>query len=104
MVTEVDGTMGNPGIPANVVHGRPMEVDGTMGNPGIPVRGHGITQQMQPGGSPSASEIDGRMGIGGQRLGHGDIPQGVQQNHGGVRASMNQPYLEGPYEMGQGER
>lgn len=103
-VTEVDATMGNPGIPSpSGWHGRPTEVDGTMGNPGVPAEGHGIAQQTQPGGSPSAVEIDGRMGMGGHGLGHGDIPQGVQQTNGG-RASMNQAHSEGPYEIGQVER
>ncbi len=73
-VTEVDGTMGNPGIPVNGGHGGPIEIDGTIGNPGVPTGGHGITQQMQPGGSPSAAEIDGRMKVGGQDLGPARIP------------------------------
>ena len=105
MVTEVDGTMGNPGVPTDTTHGVPTEVDGTMGNPGIPTGGHGIEYQMMPGGSPSAAEIDGRMGGGG----------GVQQTpirkpiSGGqqgviVGASLNQPYPEGPYELGHGGR
>lgn len=76
------------------------EVDGTMGNPGVPAEGHGISQQMHPGGSPSAAEIDGRMGMGGHGLGGGDIPQGPPQSNGGMRASMSQPYAEGPYELG----
>jgi len=35
------------------------EVDGTMGNPGVPNGGHGLPYQMMPGGSPSATEIEG---------------------------------------------
>ncbi|KAL6719709.1 hypothetical protein ACLMJK_001630 [Lecanora helva] len=79
-VTEVDGTMGNPGTPNQntAQHSRPLEVDGTMGNPGVPQGGHGIQNQMQPGGSPSAQEIDGRVG-----------------------ANMNRPFaMDGPYELG----
>ena len=79
-VTEVDGTLGNPSTPDHV-HGRPMEVDGTMGNPGVPNGGHGIQSQGQPGGSPSAQEIDG--------------------THGRMGASMSRPFnADGPYEMG----
>ena len=58
-VVEVDGAVGNPGIPADVTHGVATEVDGTMGNPGIPAGGHGIEYQMMPGGSPSAAEMEG---------------------------------------------
>lgn len=98
MVTEVDGTMGNPGIPANAIHGVPTEVDGTMGNPGIPAGGHGILHQMMPGGSPSAAEIDGRISSGVQqpplRKPTGNGQQGT------MGAQMNQPYSEGPYELG----
>jgi hypothetical protein len=60
-VVEVDATMGNPGIPGNALHGVPAEVDATMGNPGAPVSGHGITNQMSPGGSPSTTEVHGTM-------------------------------------------
>ena len=96
-VTEVDGTMGNPGIPTSGAHGVPTEVDGTMGNPGVPAGGHGIEYQMMPGGSPSAAEIDGRMSSG--------VPQaplrkpvgGAQQ--GFIGSSMNQPFSDGPYEL-----
>lgn len=35
VVTEVDGTQGNPGVPQGQQLGR-MEVDGTGGNPGVP--------------------------------------------------------------------
>jgi len=57
------------------------EVDGTMGNPGVPHGGHGIAGQTQPGGSPSAQEIDGRVG-----------------------ASMTGPSEhEGPFELGHRE-
>ena len=66
-VTEVDGTMGNPGVPTGVNHGVPTEVDGTMGNPGVPAGGHGIENQLVPGGSPSAAEIDGKAGGGVQQ-------------------------------------
>lgn len=63
-----------------------------MGNPGVPAGGHGIGYQGAPGGSPSAVEVDGQMG-------------GQQQQHSGpMGASMNQPYSEGPYEMGHGGR
>lgn len=68
-----------------------MEVDGTMGNPDVPAGGHGTLQQMQPGGSPNAVEIDGRIGMGRPGLGYGDIPQGKQRTNGRTRASMNQP-------------
>lgn len=60
-----------------------MEVDGTLGNPGVPAGGIGIQNQMQPGGSPSATEIDGR----------------------GLAGTMNQPFsTNGPYEIGHGGR
>lgn len=98
MVTEVDGTMGNPGIPANAIHGVPTEVDGTMGNPGIPAGGHGIEHQMMPGGSPSAAEIDGRIS-GGVQQPPLRKPTGSGQQ-GTMGAQMNQPYYEGPYELG----
>ena len=91
-VTEVDGTMGNPGAPAGVNHRVPTEVDGTMGNPGVPAGGHGIETQLVPGGSPSAAEIDGRAG--------GGVQQAPLRQHRVTGASMNQPYSEGPYELG----
>ena len=91
-VTEVDGTTGNPGVPIGANHGVPTEVDGTMGNPGVPAGGHGIENQLVPGGSPSAAEIDGRAGGGVQRA-----PLRQCRVTG---ASMNQPYAEGPYELG----
>ena len=77
-VTEVDGTLGNPGIPSPIsAHGQPNEVDGTMGNPSVPLGGHGIPAQGVPGGSPSSTEIAGNP----------------------VRASLNAPFTNGPYEM-----
>ena len=82
----------------DVAHGVPTEVDGTMGNPGIPAGGHGIDQQMMPGGSPSAAEIEGRMSVGMQQAPlRKPIISGQQ---GPMGASMNQPYSEGPYELG----
>ena len=98
MVTEVDGTMGNPGVPASATHGVPTEVDGTMGNPGIPAGGHGIEHQMVPGGSPSAAEIDGRITRGVQQPPQ-RWPMGSGQQ-GMMGASLNVPYSEGPYELG----
>ncbi|CAF9909933.1 MAG: hypothetical protein ALECFALPRED_006112 [Alectoria fallacina] len=95
MATEVDGTTGNPGIPTDVMHGVPTEVDGTMGNPGIPAGGHGIEHQMMPGGSPSAVEMDGRIG----RQAPLRKPVGNSQQ-GSMGTSMGQPYTEGPYELG----
>ena len=95
MATEVDGTMGNPGIPTDVMHGVPTEVDGTMGNPGIPAGGHGIEHQMMPGGSPSAVEMDGRIG------GQAPLRKPVRSSQQGLMGtSMGQPYSEGPYELG----
>ena len=91
-VTEVEGTMGNPGMPAGVNHRVPTEVDGTMGNPGVPAGGHGIETQLVPGGSPSAAEIDGRAG--------GGVQQAPIRQPRVTGASMNQPYSEGPYELG----
>ena len=90
-VTEVDGTMGNPGIPTEVAHGVPTEVDGTMGNPGVPASGHGIDLQLMPGGSPSAAEIEGRMR---------QAPSRRPVGQGTMGASMNQPYSDAPYELG----
>lgn len=102
-VTEVDGTMGNPGVPTGITHGVPTEVDGTMGNPGIPAGGHGIAYQMMPGGSPSAAEIEGRMSTGAQQPPLRNPIVGAAQQ-GGMGSSLNQPYTEGPYELGHGAR
>lgn len=101
-ITEVDGTMGNPSVPTAVTHGAPTEVDGTMGNPGVPAGGHGIEHQMMPGGSPSAAEIDGRMSSGVQQAPLRK-PVGSEQQ-GMMGASMNQPFSQGPYELGHDER
>ena len=95
-VTEVDGTLGNPGVPAETSHGVPTEVDGTMGNPGVPAGGHGIEYQMMPGGSPSAAEIEGRVSGGGVQ----QAPLRRQLGQGSMTASMNQPYSDGPFELG----
>ena len=49
-----------------MAHGGPTEVDGTMGNPGVPASGHSI----EPGDarwSPSAAEIEGKMRGGGRQ-------------------------------------
>lgn len=97
-VTEVDGTMGNPGVANDVTHGVPTEVDGTMGNPGIPAGGHGIQNQMMPGGSPSAAEIDGGTSDGVQQAPLRKPVGGAQQ--GIMGPSIHQPYSEGPYELG----
>ena len=97
-ITEVDGTAGNPGVPIDVAYGVPTEVDGTMGNPGIPAGGHGIEQQMMPGGSPSAVEIEGRMSVGMQQA---PLRKPISSGQQGIMgASMNHPYSEGPYELG----
>ncbi len=102
-ITEVDGTAGNPGVPIGVAHGVPTEVDGTMGNPGVPAGGHGIQYQMMPGGSPSAAEMEGRMS-GGVQQGP-PLRKPVSNGQQGIMgASMNQPYSEGPYEMGHDTR
>ena len=101
-ITEVDGTAGNPGVPIGVAHGVPTEVDGTMGNPGIPAGGHGIEYQMMPGGSPSAAEMEGRMSGGVQQVPSRKPASNGQQGITG--ASMNQPYSEGPYELGHSTR
>lgn len=98
MITEVDATMGNPGVPTEASHGVPSEVDGTMGNPGVPAGGHGIEYQMMPGGSPSAAEIDGRIQNGVQQVPMRRPVGGGQM--GSVGSSMNQPYADGPYELG----
>lgn len=91
--------MGNPGVPSEKTHGVPTEVDGTLGNPGIPNGGHGIEYQMMPGGSPSAAEIEGRMSTGAQQAPmRRPIGGGGQQ--GVMGSSLNQPYSEGPYELG----
>ena len=74
------------------------EVDGTMGNPGIPAGGHGIERQMMPGGSPSAAEIDGRMS-GGVQQAPRPTPVGMRQQ-AISGASSSQPYPEGRYELG----
>ena len=86
--------MGNPGVLPSPVHGHnpATEVDGTMGNPGVPAGGHGISSQMASGGSPSATEIDG---MGRQNAPLQQVPAAHQpplQQHG---AGPN-----GPYEMG----
>ena len=101
-VTEVDGTMGNPGVPTDITHGVPTEVDGTMGNPGIPTGGHGIEHQMMPGGSPSAAEIEGRMSTGAQQQQQqqAPLPKPIGGQQGVMGPSLNQPYSEGPYELG----
>ncbi len=76
-VREVDGTMGNPGIPSpGSTHGQATEVDATLGNPSVPAGGHGIPLQGVPGGSPSSTEIEGHP----------------------VRASLNAPFTD-VYEM-----
>ena len=54
--------MRNPGVPAGANHGVPTEVDRKIVNPGVPAGGHGIENQLVPGGSPSAAEIDERAG------------------------------------------
>lgn len=95
-ITEVDGTMGNPSVPLDMPHGQPLEVDGTMGNPGVPAGGHGIGLQGVAGGSPNATEVEGTnyMGQRGSR----------RQGQGTTRASLNQPFVEGPFEMGDERR
>ena len=100
-VREVDGTMGNPGVPAGTTHGVPTEVDGTMSNPGVPAGGHGIEHQFMPGGSPSAAEIEGSASTGGLQV--PPVRSHVGQQ-GSLEASMYQPYTEGPYEMGYERR
>lgn len=78
-VREVDGTLGNPGIPSPMsAHGQHQstEVDATLGNPSVPAGGHGIPLQGVPGGSPSSTEIEGNP----------------------VRASLNAPFTD-VYEM-----
>lgn len=90
--------MGNPGVANDVTHGVPTEVDGTMGNPGIPAGGHGIQNQMMPGGSPSAAEIDGGTSDGVQQAPLRKPVGGAQQ--GIMGPSIHQPYSEGPYELG----
>lgn len=96
--------MGNPGVPNDISHGVPTEVDGTMGNPGIPTGGHGIEHQMLPGGSPSAAEIEGRMSTGAQAPLRKPIGGAGGGQSGVMGASLNQPYAEGPYELGHGGR
>ena len=67
----------------------PTEVDGTMGNSGIPAGGHGIEHQVMPGGSLSAAEIEGMMSDRGQQA-----PLRSHVGEGTMGASMNQPYLD----------
>ena len=88
---EVDATMGNPGIPTNAPHGVPAEVDATLGNPGAPVGGHCIVNQTMPGGSPSATEVQGTMNWAG---GGAHVPSGAQ--HGTMGAGS---WQQGPIEM-----
>ena len=90
-VVEVDATMGNPGIPSNAPHGVPAEVDATLGNPGAPADGHGVVNQMMPGGSPSATAVQGTMNWAG---GGAHVPNGAQ--HGTVGAGS---WQQGPIEM-----
>ena len=72
-VREVDGTMGNPGVPSpGSTPGRVTEVDATLGNPSVIAGGHGIPLQGIPGGSPSSTEIEGNP----------------------VRASLNAPFAD----------
>ena len=103
--TEVDGTTGNPGaVPSEattIAHGAPpTEVDGTMGNPGIPIGGHGIEYQLMPGGSPSAAEMEGRMSGGG--VSRSPVsPRRYREQQGYMGASMDRPFSDGPYELGQ---
>jgi len=99
-VTEVDGTLGNPG---NVEpHGMPREVDATMGNPSVPVGGHGLQAQRMGGGSPSATEIEARPASTAAGQSVPGAMGGVQGQAPGGRTSAN---LAGPwggdiYEMG----
>lgn len=78
-----------------------------MGNPSIPAGGHGIEQQLVPGGSPSATEIEGRMSdaVVLQQQQQAQVPP--QSNFGqGFLASLinqqqqQQQYSDGPYEIG----
>ena len=62
----------------------PTEVGGTMGNPGVPAGGYGIAQQVMPGGSSIAAEIEGRMSGGGQQA-----PIRRNVGEGTMGASMN---------------
>ena len=100
-ISEVDGTTGNPGVPNEVAHGVPTEVDGTTGNPGIPAGGHGIEHQLVPGGSPSATEIEGRMSDG---VPQAQAPLRRHVGQGSIGALMHQPFSDGPYEMGHERR
>ena len=95
-VAEVDATMGNPGIPGNALHGVPAEVDATMGNPGAPISGHGITNQMSPGGSPSATEVHGTMNWAG---GGAHVVSGPQQGTMGIGN-----WQQGPVELDHNSR
>lgn len=88
---EVDATMGNPGIPSNAPHGVPAEVDATLGNPGAPVDGHGVVNQMMPGGNPSATAAQGTINWAG---GGAHVPSGAQ--HGIVGGGS---WQQGPIEM-----
>lgn len=54
-------------MPTGTNHGVPKEVDGTMGNPGVPAREHRIKNKLVPGGSPSAAELDGKPDCGVQQ-------------------------------------
>lgn len=94
--------MGHPGVPSDMTYGVPIEVDGTLGNPGVPASGHGIEHQMMPGRSPSAAEIDGRMSGGVRQAPSRKPVESEQQSIMG--ASMNQPYSEGPYDLGHDGR
>lgn len=110
-ITEVDGTTGNPGVPPGVTHGVPTEVDGTMGNPSIPAGGHGIENQLVPGGSPSATEIDGRMSGAGvlqqqqqQAPPQSNFAQGIMASFiNQQQQQQQQQYSDGPYEVGMGD-
>ena len=81
-----------------VTHGVPAEGDGTLGSPGVPAGGHGIENQLVPGGSPSATEIDARVGGG---VLQASVRQHVASTeHGNMEGSTNEPYSKGPYELG----
>ena len=57
---------------------------------------------MMPGGSPSAAEMEGRISGGVQQL---PLRKPVSNGQQGIMgASMNQPYSEGPYELGHDAR
>lgn len=109
-ITEVNGTTGNTGVPPGVAHGVPTEVDGTMGNPSIPAGGHGIQDQLVPGGSPSATEIEGRMSdaVVQQQQQQQQVPpqsnfaQGFMASLINQQQQQQQQYSDGPYEIGMG--